>query len=306
MYVSLPSPAYPCLSLTKIDFWSWAPFGRAGVRTLLLFISVMIVFILRVSHLKFGQRTAVSPLAQFTYQARSTILLRTLCFYLISGCWFIEVYIWSASASADLKWVKADEEIGRDQLNERPIFLRSIAGSLALAMTVIHLYKDYDRIEIDHYPMLDGPKKAPSQRTAIEIMSTRFQSSLKTVLWTTGIVTIANLILYPWFLRSFAWAWSLWIGRFIWDIPRSASLPDVPPYHYTLLVRLLSASFFLVSLWELSNVAFGAWVCQPPVKHNQPLTSGSRDPNASLINGLKTKNSLTKVSKQLSEGIMVY
>lgn len=205
------------------------------------------------------------------------------------------MYIWSASNSADLKWVKVGEENGRDRLNERPIILKSNAGPLALAMTMVHLLQDYDQIKIQRFPMLDEPKKPLSQRTAVQIMSSKLRSSLKTILWTASIATCTNLFLYAWFFRRFAWAWSLWIGRLIWDIPRSAKSPSVLPYHYTLLLRAWTSSFFLICLWELSNVAFSAWVCQPPVKYNRPLTTDSRDPNASLISGLRSRKSLTKV-----------
>ncbi|MCJ1283842.1 hypothetical protein MMC26_003173 [Xylographa opegraphella] len=50
----------------------------------------------------------------------------------------------------------------------------------------------------------------------------------------------------------------------------------------------------LLCLWEFSNAAFSAYVGQAPLKNGQPLTTDSRDPNGSLINGLKAKKEITR------------
>ncbi|KAI9829064.1 MAG: hypothetical protein M1832_000087 [Thelocarpon impressellum] len=63
--------------------WFWFPFGSTGIRTLLLFISALAVFILRVAQLHVG----------------------TVAWYFFSAWWFSEVYVWSSSKDAELAWI---------------------------------------------------------------------------------------------------------------------------------------------------------------------------------------------------------
>ena len=85
--------------------WSWFPLGPAGVRTLLLFLSALVIFILRVSQLQLGPRTTISPIKTFTQALIQVNTYRTFAIYLFSAWWFSEVYVWSASQGADLKLV---------------------------------------------------------------------------------------------------------------------------------------------------------------------------------------------------------
>lgn len=86
-------------------FWSWFPFGKAGLRTLMLFISILAVYILRVAQLHIGARTTVSPLQTFRQQVFSFNTAQTLAWYSFSAWFFCEVYIWSAGVDAKLAMV---------------------------------------------------------------------------------------------------------------------------------------------------------------------------------------------------------
>lgn len=85
--------------------WSWFPIGPAGIRTLLLFIAGLIIFILRVAQLHFGARTTYSLFQTFTHYLLRFETLQTLACYFFSAWWFSEVYMWSVPPSADLNWV---------------------------------------------------------------------------------------------------------------------------------------------------------------------------------------------------------
>jgi hypothetical protein len=55
-------------------------------------------------------------------------------------------------------------------------------------------------------------------------------------------------------------------------------------------------------LWEVGNTAFSAYVAQEPLKNERPITYESRDPNGSLLTGLRGKKLQTRVSKSLLLG----
>jgi len=86
-------------------FWQWFPFGRAGLRTSMLFISILSIYILRVAQLHIGARTTVSPLHTLQQQMLKFSTLQTLGWYSFSAWFFCEVYIWSTSVDANLAMV---------------------------------------------------------------------------------------------------------------------------------------------------------------------------------------------------------
>lgn len=187
----------------------------------------------------------------------------------------------------------------RSFLNERPIYLRSLYLGLALLQTGFHLYFDFDEIlgSRDNVQSLRSSEERPRMETN---PWERLKSELPGLLREVGIssvgLSIAGPILYSLTVRHRAWQWSLSCARFFrWDVPHTAELSYIPPYHYTLVVRSAISGFLLLLLWRLSSLAFGIYVAQAPLKRGQPLTQDSKDPNGSLINGLKAKKSVVKV-----------
>lgn len=96
-------------------FWSWFPLGIAGTRTLLLFISSLSVFILRVAQLHFGPRTATSAVDTLWQYALSRNTIQTVFWYLVSAFLFAEVYIFSTAQSANLAWIDPGRFVLRNQ-----------------------------------------------------------------------------------------------------------------------------------------------------------------------------------------------
>ena len=74
-------------------------------------------------------------------------------------------------------------------------------------------------------------------------------------------------------------------------------LPPSWPIDLYLLARCVYAGTLLNFLWAVGNTAFSIFMVKEPVKNGKPLTSESKDPNGSLLNGLKSK----KLSIQASE-----
>ena len=183
----------------------------------------------------------------------------------------------------------------RDSLNERPIFLQSNFMLLGIAQSFLHLYYDYGRIEPAR-PKLRDSDLIPLEFTpAIDILRVRSPKRAIFVARSALIITLSTFVNYIVFLRRIAFYSTLWFARLVWDVPRSSEPSFIPPYHWSLIVMAFTSSVWLMSLWEISNLAFSIWVSQPPLKKGAPLTSESRDPNASLLNGLKSKKSFVKV-----------
>ncbi|KAI9716006.1 MAG: hypothetical protein M1812_005640 [Candelaria pacifica] len=105
---------------------------------------------------------------------------------------------------------------------------------------------------------------------------------------------IVGPIIYSVFIRETAWNWTLFFAKLLWRLPQSSNPPTVPPYHISFIVRSVFAGFLLVLLWEVSNTVFGAYVAQQPLKKGHPLTDDSRDPNGSLLTGLRAKKDVLK------------
>jgi nucleoporin NDC1 len=59
--------------------------------------------------------------------------------------------------------------------------------------------------------------------------------------------------------------------------------------------RFLSQGTCLLLLWQFSNAAIHILMAQEPLKNGNPITSESKDPNGSLLNGLKSAKEDNKV-----------
>ncbi|KMU87234.1 hypothetical protein CIHG_04678 [Coccidioides immitis H538.4] len=274
-------------------FWSWFPLGSCGLRTLLLFISSLSIFILRVGQLHVGARTTVSSFQTWRQTMFSVSLLQTFGWYLFSAWWFSEVYIWSASTDAELNWVKPGRSFERAQLNERPIYLHSFYFLLAVTQATLHLYYDWDELVI---PVAKPSDKSDDRRThALEPLLPRIARSLQEIVRhaavRSGITAVVGPFIYVIFLRKRAWSFTLYFAKLFWNFPRSAEEPPgiIPPLHITFLLRSAVSGMLLVVLWQMSNFLFSVFLGRAPLKKGLPLTNDAKDPNGSLLNGLKAK-----------------
>jgi Nucleoporin protein Ndc1-Nup len=183
-------------------------------------------------------------------------------------------------------------------LNERPIFLRSNFFLLSLMQAAYHLWWDVSRIKLPRVEPAAEPEH--DSRLSVVPPAQRVRNAIAPMLASTagrtGVATFCNLFIYALFLRQTAYHWSRDIGRIIWNIARNAEPGFVPPYHWTLLVRSFVSGTLMIFLWDFSNFVFSLYVAQEPVKKDKPLTDDSPDPNGSLLNGLKSKKELVRVS----------
>lgn len=162
--------------------------------------------------------------------------------------------------------------------------------------TALHVYFDYSRFPLLSPPSSNSGEAAftNSSERPLQILLSKAPEQLRSIGFQAACVAICGPILYGIFLRQFAWSISYRIASVIWDIPPTGDLSYVPPYHITLIFRSFIASFILLSLWQFSNLVFSAYILQAPVKNGLPLTDASRDPNGSLLRGLRAKKALPK------------
>ncbi|KAJ5653348.1 hypothetical protein N7490_000351 [Penicillium lividum] len=278
-------------------FWSWFPIGSCGVRAVLLFVSSLVVFVLRVGQMHLGSRTTTSSLGTL----RSLFPLQvaqTFAWYLFSAWWYTEIYIWSSATSAHLEMVIRGRPHERPHLNERPIYIHSFHLILACVQAVSHLYYDYDSVPI---PVVKRAPNADDQRTHPVPPTSKHIQRLLPKMVMTGLTRTATMaaitpVVYRLFLRQSAWSWSLYFAKLFWNFPRSASEPDsfFPPGFLLLVFRSWFSGSLLVLCWQCTNLFFSVFIGKEPMKRGQPLTSEAKDPNGSLLNGLKAKKSVVK------------
>jgi len=285
--------------MTSAVFWTWFPFGPAGIRTLLLFTSVLCVFILRIAQLRVGPRTTTSQFNTFLQHILNTPfqIANTLVWYCLSACIFSEVYIWSASQEARLSTVDEGRSYERPKLNERPLYLRSVFVFFGVAQAVWHLYKDYDRVSFPRSPLELG---AAQQGQGIKAVLSKRTEDVKrmAIELTARLLTsiVGSSVVYGLFLRQSIWSWTFIFASTWHSLPKNSRYGSFTGIVTSLLWTLLFNGTLLLLTWECANLAFDAYVAQAPLKNGGVLTDSSTDPNHSLIAGLKAKKEVTRVS----------
>ena len=170
--------------------------------------------------------------------------------------------------------------------------------TLALMQSCLHLYYDYDRV---HLPVTKiKPESTSHQHPHIVVqplaqLKERLPLLMQRAIPRALLIIVLGPVVYSLFVRRIAWSWSMFFAKMFWNIPKSLEPPKMPPYHISILFRSITSSFLLIVLWELSNAAFEAYVAQEPLKMDRPLTADSRDPNGSLLTGLKAKKEVPRV-----------
>jgi nucleoporin NDC1 len=305
-------------------FWSWFPIGIAGLKAVLLLIPCLAVFIVRVANMHIGERAANGPalaaLATITHSKSIGNTIHTLGWYMWSGWFFGEVYMWSSKPEDNLGMIDPGRTYERARLNENPIFLRCMFVLLGIIQASRHLVVDYDRVAIP--TRVDGAalqksEQASSQGDTPASLLNKLPQSLQVLAGQlTGIahravkltvvgILFVTLPVYFLFLRQTAWSWTYVVGRAIYSqLPPSASPTGLLNFG-RLTWQAFFGAFLLALLWEFSNATFAVYVAQPPLKKGQPLTNEikdtrgvllhrSKDPNGSLITGLKSKREVPR------------
>lgn len=204
----------------------------------------------------------------------------------------------------------------KKRLNERPIYIRSILFLSALLQTMYHLYYDYDRVYLPkvlrQVETSQGPEITTEKKLEIhtslrphtlvspwEQVKAAAPLVLQRVALRSTAMAISGPFIYAIFIRRRAWHLSLSLAQLLWDMPAAAILSYLPPSPIWLVIQSLYAQLLLLLIWESSNTLFSAFVAQEPLRKGQLLSDESRDPNGTLLNGLKSKREVPKVCWEL-------
>ncbi|KAI1297809.1 nucleoporin protein Ndc1-Nup [Xylaria venustula] len=287
--------------------WSWIPLGPAGVRALGLFLCVLPIVILRIAHSHMGIRTSNSTFETFSSSVLSFSTMEIVLTYVISAFLFSQVYLKSTAEDSGIRWIS--RATGRSRLNEHALFYTVNMMVLGLFQGVIHTASDMDRLLLgvvgaarggdSNEGNQDGERNDGNAGDAAKLPDTENWAS-KLGEWTPVLVvrsgmlaiTVAmvNYVFLYHFFRTSAWRTSMWFFRFFYsDLPRYNLPTGSAPWSIWMLGRTIWASFLLSLLWYFGEIAFRVQLTREPLKKGQPLSSESRDPNGSLLNGLKSR-----------------
>ncbi|RWA09658.1 hypothetical protein EKO27_g5454 [Xylaria grammica] len=277
--------------------WPWFPLGLPGLRALAIFLSVLPLIILRIAHSHMGIRTSDSVFETLWKTAFRFSTLETILTYIISAFLFSQIYLKSTPEDAGLRWIAYASN--RTRLNEHALFYTVNLLVLGLVQSVIHMVVDMNRLilgVVEDKPADgdgDGNERNAATPSDTETWAAKIGEWTPILMVRCGVLAItvamANYIFIYHFVRMVAWRSSLWFLRPFYELPK-ANLPSSgAPWSVWMLGRSIWASFLLSLLWYFGEVAFRVQQTREPLKRGQPLSSESRDPNGSLLNGLQSK-----------------
>ncbi|KAH8175483.1 nucleoporin protein ndc1-Nup domain-containing protein [Sarocladium implicatum] len=276
-------------------FWSAFPIGPAGFRTLFIFACGLAILVLRIAHYHVGRRT-LTPGAQVLYTSLSTLsTYETAFWYVFSSLSYALVFVWSSPSNANLRWVIYFGG-NRARLNERPIFLMCYMGVLALLQTWAHYEIDMDRLDLRLMKKKEVSKEKAVQdgsatmKPFLQLFPAIFSDTLVRAIYALPIAFVFYFAIF----RSFAWSWTLMFFRPFYQLPKTNMAPPTWPSDLWLFGRCMYGGIMVSLLWAVGNAAFTASMAQEPLKNGKALTSESKDPNGSLLNGLKSKKNTVK------------
>lgn len=291
---------YPCDRLTTSpDFWSWFPLGPAGVRTIFIYMSALFVFILHVSSLSIGKRQTASPFDTLRLILFRPSSIQPFLWYIASALWFSEVFIWCAPDGANLGWIERSGTNTPDKLNERPIYLRAVCLMLAVFQSCLFLHVDLGALKISigrYKPESKSSKQDTHPKVPMKQQLQENGVSLVIYCVAVSLITaLAGPFIYSLTVRQWLWKFHLAFAKLFWNLSRAnARAIGYPPCNPYLILRSFGLSFLLLSLWMATSIAFNLLLDQEPLKKGVPLSTGSKDPNGTLLNGLRARRDVVK------------
>ncbi|KAK8038508.1 hypothetical protein PG993_006919 [Apiospora rasikravindrae] len=273
--------------------WSWFPLGIAGLRTLAIFGTALLIVILRIAHPHIGLRTSNSGFHTFRQYALSFETCESILTYAISALCFSQVYLYSVGEHAGIQWITYHS--GRARLNERALFYTVSLTLLGIFEGIMHTAMDYDRLLLGSVKAKseekeDGTVQQSSKEDPFEkLVKCAPRLVMRAVTTSIGVCLANYLTLYSLFFRRTAWWWTMAFFRPFYNLPKTNIPPASGPWSVWMLFRSILAGFLLCLLWNFGNATLTLRLSKEPLKNGQPLTAESKDPNGSLLNGLKAK-----------------
>lgn len=217
----------------------------------------------------------------------------TLFTYALSAWIFSLVYLGTVPDDAGFERITYFT-YDRARLNEKPIFLTTHLVLLGIYQGVRHLYSDIDRLSLGTAQPSNGDSsKATGEDGHVSTQMRRFRDQLPKIVVHSLHQSVMGLLLsaslYPLLLRDLLWRVNMTMLRPLYSLPRTNVPPANLPYSPSTLLRCLAASVMVMFAWTAANTAFSLLLVKSPLKNGKPLTADAKDPNGSLLNGLKNK-----------------
>lgn len=276
-------------------FWSWFPIGPVGLRVAFILPIGLFIVTLRIAQYHVGVRTSNSGFQSFLEHAVGIQTIEAIVTYAACALLFSWVYRWTASESADLKLVNYTMS-DRAKLNEKTIYFTANVVLFGVYQGLLHLFSDTDRLVL-------GTAKADKSDSGVHSADAQWKriwNRLPGILALSAHQSIAGLMLsfaiYIAFLRPTLWRVALMFLRPWYNLPRTNLLPPSWPYTFSALFHSFVACSLFAFFVTSANVAFSMLLSKEPLKNKKPLSSDAKkDPNGSLLNGLKSKKDSIKV-----------
>lgn len=279
--------------------WSWFPLGPTGIRTAGIFVCGLAILVLRIAHYHVGRRTITPGTKVLATCLSSLATYETSFWYCFSSFAYSVLYLWTVPKSANLRWIVYFSG-DRARLNERPIFFIAYMLVLAVLQTWAHYEQDMDRLDLKLKRRDEKEKASGDLGLAMADVSRELPPMLNGTIVRAIYALPATFILYHALFRGFAWSWTLLFFRPFYNLPKTNMVPANWPSDLFLFARCMYGGVLVSILWATGNVAFSASMAREPLKNGKALTSESKDPNGSLLTGLKSKKDTVKVSLSLS------
>ncbi|KAF2759488.1 hypothetical protein EJ05DRAFT_484439 [Pseudovirgaria hyperparasitica] len=273
--------------------WIWFPFGRAGVRALLILLSSLFVYVIRVARSHIGERNS----SNFIQAARNVFGLHTfftLALYGASAFFFVETYI-ALGGAPDMGNIEIGRAHERDRVNERPVYLRAmIYLFLVPSQTLVHLFCDHDKIEFPSEETDVSPTVLSSLQPTKDNMNKAVKMFNRTF-WHTVVVIVSGSMFYFFSTSLRYMTWRIAYTSFYLLVPNATGPGRYPARGFLdMFARCFFESFLLLFLWNTINSTFNIFMSREPLKKGQPLTNDSKDPNGSLVQGLRSRKELPR------------
>ncbi|CAN8103353.1 unnamed protein product [Discula destructiva] len=274
-------------------FFILFPIGPTGIRAFFLFLSGLAVVILRIAQYHVGMRTTNSGFQTALKYAASSQTLEAIVSYTLSSLLFSQVYLWSSSAE-DLDFILIQSG-DRARLNEKPIFYTTHFLLFGIMQGILHICRDDDRLLLGSVKLNDDPAAAQDDQSSWQ---TRLKNEVPALAslaaMQSAVALFVNVLLYHasfsgFTIRTAAWRTALSFFRAFYTLPKTNMLPaTLAGVNGWMWLRCILTSGMLLFMWLAGNKLFSLLLVRAPLKLGQPLTSESKDPNGSLLNGLKS------------------
>jgi len=274
--------------------WSWFPVGPAGGRGLLLLPISFVITILRIAQYHVGIRTSNSGLRTFLRHSLQLQTLEAIATYSLCAFYFSQVYLWFLPEDSGLEFITRLRS-DRSRLNEKALYFSSNLVVLGLYQALLHLYTDRDRLQLGAVRAQEKAANGSNGDTHWKRLWERVPAIVTSSVNQAAIGCLISLFVYPILIRATLWRTMLFFLRPVYNLPPTNLLPVSLPFSVATLTRCFVASFLLTILLTAANVAFSLLLAREPLKNGKPLSSDSKDPNGSLLNGLKSKKDSIKV-----------